>query len=926
MDAPYTIATLPRPLDSENGRIQASPVYTLRSSRKRKRHEIAVGIDGEGVNIYDVQSQNQVTSYALPPQTYLCCPPCSVYVKKDKVTGAQRQTYMVVRDGPTDVKRRLVCVTEGLDRWRQLDDQLATPAKKELKLHSGDVLALEVVAARSETAAPQVLVSYRNGDVACVSGDLSKLSWEHNVISVADESQKIDVEYASLVDAETAQKGLLASREDVTAQLDTAISGTTGADGRTLFCSIIRSDTHRSLQIHALRLQGSDAIQSQKPGMQLVMEYELPAGYKQSSEHASYELHPASGKLYQLLDGRLTVYDLIGTIPRVTTTLGSKASPIFSFARVSSSSLLAAFADKAEVYETRYGSVQSSAPLLSNQTMEVAGQKRKRIANDEPVNQFWHAISSFSELGLVVGLAGNEVSALQLTENLRGTKRAKSGGTLLIDVLAKDVVDIKSKESHNAEKNEKRAKKLEEWKAEVDSAVDDHRVSELETLTARALHLKSVSVEPRRQEYDSNELVLHNGEAGHGHTPEVTMESFDTARIDRHKAIYILSKCFSMRSENADPAAGTNRLTTTIGSKNVYKWLTLAGFLTKPYVQQGIALGYPMSGTVAKVQPGDIMTALSSFDNFQIVHDILAPPVHWELPEVVQVLKLLVQSFETPFDGTAAQKALTAPATSTNGDVPMLNGDADSEVESELLATEKDLDRAVSALSTGLEVRSETLRLVLRRLHAFPQRVVTKTMRAMMKHEELIFFMKILRIELLAGGWTSRYVDVGNADIAAVDAMDGVEDTIGPIDQAIGTISDLMNCAIDAVGTSGWLVGQSGDAYGTEELIDALKSEVSASLEGLFEADTVNTFLDDLQRYDFSVQKTEGSSERRKRKNEVEVEIDLSVADAMLPMGCRAEAAGVKDRSTKDGKKSKHVFEKERRGRVGAYSVDRIRI
>ena len=43
----------------------------------------------------------------------------------------------------------------------------------------------------------------------------------------------------------------------------------------------------------------------------------------------------------------------------------------------------------------------------------------------------------------------------------------------------------------------------------------------------------------------------------------------------------------------------------------------------------------------------------------------------------------------------------------------------------------------------------------------------------------------------------------------------------------------------------------------------------------------------------------------------------------MLPVGCQAEVSG---RGVKDGKKSRHVFEMERRGRVGKYSIDRIRI
>lgn len=52
IEEPYTIATLPKARD--NGRIQAAPVHSLNGSRKRKRHEIALGVDGESVNIYNV--------------------------------------------------------------------------------------------------------------------------------------------------------------------------------------------------------------------------------------------------------------------------------------------------------------------------------------------------------------------------------------------------------------------------------------------------------------------------------------------------------------------------------------------------------------------------------------------------------------------------------------------------------------------------------------------------------------------------------------------------------------------------------------------------------------------------------------------------------------------------------------------------------
>lgn len=55
MEAPYTIASLPKPLDAENGTIYAAPVSSYRGLKKRKRHEVIVGVDGESLNIYNVR-------------------------------------------------------------------------------------------------------------------------------------------------------------------------------------------------------------------------------------------------------------------------------------------------------------------------------------------------------------------------------------------------------------------------------------------------------------------------------------------------------------------------------------------------------------------------------------------------------------------------------------------------------------------------------------------------------------------------------------------------------------------------------------------------------------------------------------------------------------------------------------------------------
>lgn len=55
MEAPYSIASIPRPIDSTDGRRWASPVHGIRDSKKRKRHEVVIGVDGESVNLYNVK-------------------------------------------------------------------------------------------------------------------------------------------------------------------------------------------------------------------------------------------------------------------------------------------------------------------------------------------------------------------------------------------------------------------------------------------------------------------------------------------------------------------------------------------------------------------------------------------------------------------------------------------------------------------------------------------------------------------------------------------------------------------------------------------------------------------------------------------------------------------------------------------------------
>lgn len=55
LQSPSVLAHLPRPLHASTGKTRIGDVHSLADAKKRKRYEVAVAVDGEAVNIYNVQ-------------------------------------------------------------------------------------------------------------------------------------------------------------------------------------------------------------------------------------------------------------------------------------------------------------------------------------------------------------------------------------------------------------------------------------------------------------------------------------------------------------------------------------------------------------------------------------------------------------------------------------------------------------------------------------------------------------------------------------------------------------------------------------------------------------------------------------------------------------------------------------------------------
>ena len=763
------------------------------------------------------------------------------------------------------------------------------PTKKECSLEGAEIESLDVIP-RATGSALSILVTNLDGNAFVFNGDLSKRSNLGRPMS--ENSEQYEVESAATIATDVCRKGLLKSREDVLATL-----GQFG-DSSTLQWRVIRVGTARHFQLLALNLSRLDGLQNVNCKPAVLMTHQLPSKTGARKDRGYHELHAPSGTLYELAGGRLDVYDLSHAVLKHVTHIGGRSAPVSSFSRLSSNLLLAVGGGTGTIYETKYGSVQSSVSLATS----AESRKRKHDEIDSELGRF-NLVASFLELGQAVGICGSELMVLQFSVEMLSRTRRKGHATTLVDVLGKGSV----KEARSLLKAERRSEQWRQWTAKVDELASTNDLEGLESLVANDKTLGKQRRPHKLEDLDGSDGGVYDDVAAYEDLWPLP-ETLDPQHLNRSKVQYIMTKIF------VQDGPGNGRLAIAIRSTKLVEWLALTGLLSAASLRKAFQSANRAPRPDDDVRSGDIMAAVREIDeDFQLLHDLLHLPVHWEVAEIVQALRIILDSFNTDAP-TEQQLALPAPST-TNGDGHMPNGDANSELE----VAENELDHAVNALTAGLEVRSDALRAIFARLHTLGPLDVTSTMRCMMLQEELFFLIHILRIELADGGWTSRYIDSGQIESGQegmVDALVGIEES-GPNDESIKVIAFLLNCAVDAIGVSAWLVGL-GSNWSAKDLVESLRAEVSAGYEGCLEANYVKAFLADVEKY---------AAERgQQRSGSLHAEEGDEIVKAFLPIGGRASVPAIKGRNNNEGRKSKIAQAQEKSRNVGKYTFERIRI
>ncbi|PVI02398.1 hypothetical protein DM02DRAFT_717373 [Periconia macrospinosa] len=940
--APYTLATLPHAIGKSDGRPHAACVCSLSDIKKRKRTEIAVGVDGEGISIYSIQNPHLATSYALPPQTSFLSAPYSIYRKGNSKSSPRRFTYAFIRDSTPGAKAQLVCFTEEIrkDNASDIVKTSYTPSISNHKIVAIDALPVKAGGSQ-QVASHDVLVVFDNGDTICLSSNLESVRWVANLknLSPSHES-KLKIAHVTLSTAKSATHGLLRNRQDIAALVNPSLDEQSDLlDLAQVICVVYQeSNSAPSLGLFHISPRSPDIATSHTSPIKHLNSWSLPFPSTVSLEDVSdlsYTVHANTGALHVLYNGELLSFDLTGTLPKLSSNLNVPG--VSTFVRISQDLLFTTSPKVCQIVDTKYTSIQAELPLVAGPPALPKDSRKRKHADPDTAEEDRIApalISYYADLGLVVGTRDAEIVGFQLEANA-SRKRIKTEGTRLIDSLGKGIKpvidDIKSSEHERQKWQDKMAK--------LDKYASKGKIARFESLIANDLGIElekgANGPEDAASTADADgvqdESTMVNG---NGSTQESTKTEHDSVdelprkwRIPRsipegqrlrykRYALYALSRIFRwVDSSSSEGLQGT--LGVDFFPPNVFQWILQSGYLTKESIRRAM-LDDPTSSLslTTPFRDGEIIRAIVDFDpELHILSAILNHGHYLPIGEVVQAIKLLMQSM----DDQPATEDITRLL--TNGDTSTTNA-MDVDIASEMEAASNEIQRAQAMLENGLTVRSSTLRPALIRLHTFPTPLISATLRAMLPRHDLESLIRLLHHEFRNGGWTSPY------NFTEAEAPSGNLQSEQADDSAVAIVASLLSSTLDAIGPATWLTAIGGSSEETtEELIFDLLEDTSIALNGFWEATYIRGLVSELLRYASKVPKSKKPGQQALQDKGQPFALDLTPDELpMLPVGAKPDM-GVEKARTKGGRK------KERSARemgmlisqrVPKYSFERI--
>ncbi|KAL6721728.1 hypothetical protein ACLMJK_000833 [Lecanora helva] len=809
IQTPHTLADIPQDLTGSIGQVLASDVYSITATERKKRSELAVAIDRQGINLYNLKKSTLVTSYAVSPQALFTCPPCSTLVRTLAGKQPQRLTYCSVNSP----KAQIICFSEAPSTNSDAIGTIETSSRT-LDEPNRSIISLETLCCNdgheSSSSTLKVLAIYQDGGVSCYTRDLDIEEWTIQASSIHGLGSNLQVHLASVVSLETARKALLKDREDVLVSLNAAGEESTGD---LLLLAVQSTDEKNSegpsqLSVLVFDIDASNpttkalSIDNARR-LKLLASMSIQGPPQAFAQKLTITMHVASGTMYQNFQGSFTIYDLTGFIARPAKVLDLDHGPSSSYIRVSANTFACSTPTSLSIIALPYSLVQSELTIEDMEGVQNA------VKGSQGGTGF-RLLSYSGPSEVLIAHHRRKLLVFPLSSALLQRKRKRKG--LLIDSLGRASLTT-FKRSPTQSVSDRNIKSLGTYI--VPSCTQDDK--SWENHKAEMNRLASDSDE---EGFEQKAFSLLGLDALQSHNTQLPRTS---RPLMNQRGLYlILSTIFlvdkSLHSDSMGTPTGPSTLKLRFFPRRFCNWLIEQGFLTVSRVEKSLKRSGALPST-SSVAPGTLVQILAECDcSLEMLSNLIASPSPVSSKELVHAITIVTQNSNAAKSANSPNLLTGAQADgSDNGmQVQLTNGQIENHSPPPPTFPEGKHNHRILAM-------------ILKKLYSIPSASVSRALKSELSTTQLRIFVDALRMEIAQSGWLSPYIET--MDLPDPDYRDNHQ---------LCYIAHVLNCAIDSIGTGGWLLGapspNTEEFHDTADTIAYMKAEISAALEGIEEA------------------------------------------------------------------------------------------
>lgn len=875
-----------------------------------------------------VSSSRLVTSYPIPPQSHISCPASSIRLKSETTRDISRYTY-VASDESNINKITLFKDTVGASGKTDQITCSASLGRGQPVIWLAPVSnSTSLVGGEGATPENELLVIKTDGEVVCLDGESLKQKWTTTALAMlqdlADDARSnFTIDFCRSVSAAEVVKGVFKGNSDVFSILSSSAQGIEEEMEVFLLVSSSGATGHRTRHLHIIaRLPSTLASTNAPEGVVQLHVMPLVTRLEKKSGSPSYRLDVRNGALLELEDHTITIHDLTASIPKISSTVQLDGTT--SVLSLSKTSLLCSTDTQLSVFNPVYKSLQNTIDI------DLASQGQTDAGNDED-SMSCQLVAYFSPLERAISIVGSNLVAIQLeAPKSRHAKRRAEG--LLIDSIGRGLPATKKTSvpsaapppAHSIFSNylpgSMRGDYWEKWTVDqekADSLLNANDIPKFETFLAGKF---GIAVEAAPEATGDNVDIATKSPL----IWKLPKSRANYPPVDRRWVLYAISRSFQWNNALRDDST-IPRLICQLPQSNILNYLLDAGHLTLSNMRAAFRDRLTEKEALDSFLAEQLVSRLAEIDPSLELLVVYLTATNIGALESLLVLRILMESLEMLND---ANKPL--PKLLTNGGSPSedaANEDDSTENENigmELDDLEEEIQKTVSYLNNeDAGIRGRGLSVAFAKLGACPTSSASKALRATFKPEEIMSLVYMLRVELVNGGWTDRYLEV--------DYQEANVPFDAPPDNIIKLIADLLGLCLDSLGPGGWL---HNDATLTGEeassgFIGSLTLEVSAALTGLEEMVYLrNLLVDPLKYLEASAKKSAtAAQEIQHSAKPIAVHVKEPGAEA-LPLGLKSSLQRIGSHKVvsggevvqRSGRETGHLLSQQ----VGSYSLERI--